>query len=254
MVHVIMFSGGIGSYCAARRVVAIHGSENVIGLFADTKAEDEDLYRFLRDAEAFLKLRIITVADGRSLWEVFRDDRFIGNSRVDKCSQALKRRVCKRWVRELEQSSQVSIYVGIDFTEAHRLKKIRRAWAPTPVYAPMCERPLLQKLQMIEQCKNDGIRPPRLYELGFPHNNCGGFCVKAGQAQFAKLLALMPERYMEHERMEEELRQFLGKNVAVLRSRKGGRSKPLTMRAFREMIEAQGTFERDDWGGCGCFA
>jgi hypothetical protein len=52
MKHVVMFSGGIGSWGAAKRVAASHGTECMTLLFADTKIEDPDLYRFLTDAAA----------------------------------------------------------------------------------------------------------------------------------------------------------------------------------------------------------
>lgn len=112
---------------------------------------------------------------------------------------------------------------------------------------------------MLEELKAIGIKPPRLYAFGFPHNNCGGFCVKAGFAQFALLLRTMPERYAFHERKEEETRQILkAKNCSswdfsVLSDRRGdGKKKTLTLRQFRKRIEAGESFDRNDWGGCGC--
>ena len=41
--HLVMFSGGVGSWAAAKRVVERHGTEGVVLLFADTLIEDEDL-------------------------------------------------------------------------------------------------------------------------------------------------------------------------------------------------------------------
>ena len=98
-----------------------------------------------------------------------------------------------------------------------------------------------------------GIRPPRLYELSFPHNNCGGFCVRAGQAQFRKLLEVFPDRYRQHEAEEADLRAYLDKDVAILRDRRGGQTKPLTLRDFRARLEGGEACDAFDWGGCGCF-
>ena len=50
MQHVVMFSGGAGSWMTAKRVAEKHGTDNLILLFADTLIEDEDLYRFLDEA------------------------------------------------------------------------------------------------------------------------------------------------------------------------------------------------------------
>ena len=104
---------------------------------------------------------------------------------------------------------------------------------------------------MLAELRTLGIEPPRAYAWGFPHNNCGGFCVKAGQAQFALLLRTRPKRYAFHEREEEATRAEIG-DFSVMKDRRGGKLKPLTMRQLRERIEAGENFDRDDWGGCGC--
>lgn len=48
--HVVQFSGGIGSWAAARRVADKYGIENLVLLFADVLTEDPDTYRFNEDA------------------------------------------------------------------------------------------------------------------------------------------------------------------------------------------------------------
>ena len=90
--------------------------------------------------------------------------------------------------------------------------------------------------------------------MGFPHNNCGGFCVKAGQAHFKHLLEQMPERYAYHENKEQELRSYLDKDVAILRDRRGGTTKPLTLKDLRLRLVNDGEVDPYDWGGCGCFS
>ena len=99
---------------------------------------------------------------------------------------------------------------------------------------------------------DEGIKPPRLYELGFPHNNCGGGCIKAGQAHFRHLLTVLPEVYAKWEAEEEKMRQFLGRDVTILTYREGGEKKRLSLKQLRERKEEQ--CDLFDWGGCGCFA
>jgi hypothetical protein len=107
---------------------------------------------------------------------------------------------------------------------------------------------------MIAWCREEGIEPPRMYAAGFPHANCGGGCVRAGQGQFKLLYDTHPERYAYWESQEQELREFLDKDVAILRDRRGGTTRPLTLRTFRERLEAKSdAVELDDIGGCGCF-
>ncbi|MGL5806817.1 MAG: hypothetical protein ACRC11_15490, partial [Xenococcaceae cyanobacterium] len=103
--------------------------------------------------------------------------------------------------------------------------------------------------------KKEGLSPPRLYQLGFAHANCGAFCVKAGKAQFANLLKHFPERYKYHEQQEQEFRELLGRrDIGILREQKNGELKIISMAEFRERIEsAPKQLELFDWGGCGCF-
>ncbi len=246
-----MFSGGVCSWAAAKRVVEKHGTDGVVLLFADTMMEDEDLYRFLDEAAANIGLPITKIADGRNPWEVMRDNKFIGNSRIDPCSNILKRKLLNKWRNEHCDPATTTIHFGLSWDEQHRLVRVQKRAAPWICSAPMCEAPYMTKPQMLEWLNNEGIETPRLYKLGFPHNNCGGFCIKAGQAQFALLLKTMPERYAYHEAKEEEMRLLVGDH-SIMKSKIGGVTKPLTLRQLRERIESNQSFDLFDWGGCGC--
>lgn len=137
MKHLVMYSGGLCSYFAARRVIEEHGPKDVILLFADTRMEDEDLYRFVNDSTAQLGAKVTVVSDGPTPWEVFFDKRFLGNSMRDPCSLYLKRNLLNKW------------------------------------------------------------------------------------------------RYAFHERKEQEIRCFLGKDVSILKDRRGGGNKRMTLKDFR---------------------
>jgi hypothetical protein len=252
--HLVMFSGGIGSWATAKRVAEAYGTSDLVLLFADVKGEDEDTYRFLTDAAANVGAPLVTVMDGRTIWEVFHDKRYLGNSRQANCSHLLKQVPCRRWIEShYPDSTSAVIYIGIDWSESHRLPAIEAGHAPYVARAPMCEPPYLDKAQMIAWADSEGLTPPRLYSIGMPHNNCGGGCVRAGQAQFQKLLLHMPDRYKTWERNESELRDYLDKDVTILRDWAAG-GVPLTLRTFRERIEMQPSlFDDEDFGGCGCF-
>lgn len=241
---------------AAKRVVDRFGPADVVLLFADTRMEDEDLYRFIEECAVYLKCPLIKIADGRTPWEVFKDERFLGNSRVDPCSKILKRELLDRWC--LEHAPKAIRYFGLDWTEDQRYERLRsrmeeRGIPRSQIQAPMIEwRPLVDKPDMLKQVEDLGIKIPRLYTLGANHNNCGLFCVKSGQAQFRLLLKTMPERYAFHEAKEQEMREFLGKDVSILRDRRGGQSKPMTLKEFRLRMEANEKYDCQEWGGCGC--
>lgn len=236
--HVVLFSSGVTSYVAARRVVDAHGPDAVTLLFADTLIEDEDNYRFLRETVADLGARLVTLADGRTPWEVFRDERFIGNARVDPCSKILKRGLIDKWRDGHCDPATTTLHVGLSWEEPKRLARLQERAAPWRYEAPLMERPYLTKAMCLDFCRARGIEPPRLYALGFSHANCGGFCVKAGHGGMARLLRAFPERYAEHERAEAELMAELDTPWGILNDRTGGTRTPLTLRDLRERVEA----------------
>lgn len=230
-----MVSGGLSSFEAARRVLEKWGPESLHLWFADTRMEDEDLYRFLADMEAVLHFPVERMADGRTPWEVFADERFLGNSRIDPCSKNLKREMLRAELRRRFTDTRVTVFLGLDWTEPHRINAAKGFWARDgyEVGFPLDEEPYLLPQDLLAIVRAHGIEPPRLYALGFPHNNCGGACVKAGVSQWAHLLQVLPERYRWHEEQEQWLRRHLRKNVSILEDRRGGRRRPMTLRLLR---------------------
>ena len=85
------------------------------------------------------------------------------------------------------------------------------------------------------------------------YNNCGGFCVKAGMAQFQALLEEFPDRYKFNEEKELEWQEKTGKKYTVMTRRVDGKKIPMTMREFRERVEAGESFKKEGWGFCNCF-
>lgn len=263
MQHVVMFSGGIGSWACAKRVAQMHGTDNMTLLFADVKGhsvnphigEDEDTYRFLHDAANNVGARLVVVSDGRTIWDVFAERRFLGNSRTAPCSVELKVLPTKAWLQAHCAPNTTTLYLGIDWSEAHRAERAKTANQPYAVQFPLLDKPLLDKPQMLQWAREEGLEPPRLYAFGFAHNNCGGGCVRSGISQFARLLKAMPERYAEWEAQEQNMRATLGRDVSILRRQVRGQHRKFTLMQLRQWIETQPSFEDtfDDYGACQCF-
>jgi len=250
--RVVMFSGGIGSWAAAKRSAERHGTAGLTLLFCDTKTEDADTYRFLADAAANIGVPLVTLAEGRSIWEVFKDERYLGNTRVDLCSRILKRELADRWLTAHHDPATTEVIVGIDWSEEHRFTRLAERKLPWVYVAPLCEPPLLTKTEMHRWAAREGLRKQRLYRLGAAHANCGGGCIKMGIGGFARLYHAWPERFAEWEANEERLREDLG-DVSILRERGGGVTVPLTLRSLRTRLEADAQVDLFDIGGCGCF-
>ena len=256
MKHVVMFSSGVGSWAAAKRVAAEHGTENLILLFCDTMIEDPSNYRFLEEAAANVGGELVILRDGRHPWEVFHDRKFQGNSRTAHCSIELKAKMADRWLAE--RDGPFTVYLGIDWTEEHRVaiprkRMVGKIASVEAVEAPLCDPPHLWKSQIFDLLKAEGLTRPSLYEQGFPHANCGGFCVRAGMAHFALFLRTHPDRYAWHEAQEIALQKALPTAKPFIRKTVDKELTYLTLKEFREMVEAGAQFDLFDWGGCGCF-
>lgn len=256
MKYIVQFSTGLASAEVARRLVAEHGPQEVVLLTANTTREDPDNWRFAHEVyDRFLAgAQWVFLTDGRSPMQVGRDERVVPNNRMAVCSKKLKRELLRRWIDEHCDPVDAVIVLGYDWTEPHRIKAAWPLWEPYKVTAPLAEPPHVMKEELCEVYRSTyGIEPPRLYAAGFQHANCGGACVRGGQAQWELLLRWNRQRYLEWEAEEEQTRAELGKDVAILRDRTRGGTRPLPLRKFRERLDAQPSlFDGDDWGSCGC--
>jgi len=258
--HIVMMSGGIGSWAAAKRVANQIGTEDLIMLFTDTKFEDEDTYRFLHEAADNVGGQLEIIADGRDIWQVFEQNKFLANSRVDICSRVLKRELADKWIAERFTPETATIYVGIDWSEEHRYTRMARRKLPWVYRAPLCEPPYLTKMQLHKWAEEEGLKQQRLYTMGMPHANCGGGCVKAGVGHWRHLFKEWPERYALWEQKEQELYEKVPNAKPFLKMTRDNETFYLSLKELREKYlepEAEGErvqMDLFDWGGCGCFA
>lgn len=270
MKHIINDSGGLCSFWAAYRVVQKHGPENVVRLFADTLEEDSELHEFMAQATGILGVPVTRISREIGIWELFERQGMIGNSRFPICSVYLKREPLDEWhesnclnIREEQQiqllpngKDSATIYLGFDWTEQHRLDDIRREKPLWRIEAPMIEEPIWDKCRMEKEAIKLGLTIPRAYKLGFPHNNCGMRCVRAGITHWVHLFKVMPERFLDWENKEQHAIQQLQQRsiewLSILKDRRGGKVVSMTLRQLRERIEAGEEFSKMEWGGCGC--
>jgi 3'-phosphoadenosine 5'-phosphosulfate sulfotransferase (PAPS reductase)/FAD synthetase len=230
MRYVVSLSGGLSSAVAADRTIARYGRENVDLWFANTNWEDEDLHRFLDDLERRWGGAIVVHANaGKNPLTVAEDERIIPNQKLAVCSRVLKQIPFRNYLRSIPRP--VTVVIGLDWTELHRHDGPRRAWEAEGaiVTFPLMDPPLTGDYAAIVHAW--GIAIPRMYELGFPHNNCGGRCVRQGQKEWLRLRDTFPERFAEV-RDWEARQQKIGDaraNYALLRDRTGGTLKPLSL-------------------------
>lgn len=266
MKYLVNFSGGMGSFFSSQRMVDAYGRDNVVNLFADTLYEHPDLYEFNRRAEEILGIPLTRISVGITPWELFRRQGLIGNTLSPICSVILKREPLNAWMEShynlsADQSSMAflpdaTVVLGFDWNEPNRVNDFQQQHPTWRVVSPMTDPPIWDKCRMIAEGMALGLPEQTLYKLGFPHNNCGGGCVRAGISHFVHLLKVLPAVFAEWETEELlTLAEFARRGIAqfsVLRDRRGGTTKPLYLRDLRLRVEAGESFPRDEWGGCGC--
>jgi hypothetical protein len=262
MIYVASFSFGAASAIATQRAIDRYGRSKVFIWGADTGWEDEDAYRFAEDCQRRwgVKIRYHRTynADGsiKTPLDVAEEKQIIPNSSLAPCSQELKFQPFEDWVSRLH--TNVAVLLGFDVFEKHRISP-RQCWhrvrsgkwrAPYGYHTRLAnvvaeDYPLLWKpyefrpYPMVIQ--NDwGIKPPRLYAAGFPHNNCGGRCFRQGQKEWHRLYVHFPERFAQMRDWETAQRAKGGArgNRAINKQRSGGSARPVTLARLEAMFQA----------------
>ncbi|RCW63394.1 hypothetical protein [Saliterribacillus persicus] len=196
-VHIAMFSGGAGSAYVAYQMVQAHGKENCKLFFTNTLWEDEDNYRFMEEIAEYIGIEVTEVVDGRTPEEVFYDNKFLGNSRLAKCSEELKVRQTLVYMEDLRDKENLEpiLYFGIAPHEKQRRgndeflkndsvviseesldKNIRKAAGIRSFYEHYPIEPIESRFPLIETHRKDldakgiienewGIKLPRMYTV-----------------------------------------------------------------------------------------
>ena len=226
---------------AADRVIERYGKENVILWFADTSWEDEDLYRFLADCEARWGITVTRFCDGRTPLEVAEQASIIPNQRRAPCSLQLKVKPFTNFITDLPKP--ITVHLGLDFTEVHRMDRPKAEYEKIPgvtVDLPLMWEPVAMPPHR-RVTEEWGLETPRLYKMGFPHNNCGGRCVRQGIKEFQRLKHAFPGRFAEVAEWEQRQREKGGARAdyAILRDRRGGELRPMTLNAIADKMGEQ---------------
>ncbi len=224
-------SGGKSSAWCADWALKNFPKDEVILYFNDTKWEHPDLYRFLDELSIYWSKEITFDSDGRSPEELFYDKHTLANNKMPFCSSILKAERLQRYFKD----GDILIF-GIGVNELQRANRLVSRYqvigGKTGKWAKLIF-PLISENMTSEKVDawlvSIGIQEPLLYRMGFKHNNCSGGCVRAGKKQWKLCYEKLPEVYAERERVEREVREYLGRDVSFFKDE--------TLEAFRGRIE-----------------
>lgn len=273
MLYIARLSGGMASAVATDRAIARYGRRRVWVRFEDTGWEDEDSYRFINDCMKRWGGRLVRGRVGKTPLDVFEAKQIIPNNAIAPCSYALKMRPFEAWLWRVPKP--VTILSGLGWQEPHRIVRLAHyhkhagKWRAPVGFArripgvyedfPLLWKPLEYR-PYAEVVRSWGIEPPRAYALGFPHNNCGGRCVRQGVAEWRRLWTAWPERFVEMRDWETAQRAKGGAraNATLCMTRRGGVSTPVTLTELEAewraaQCETLPLFDLgDDRGACFC--
>ena len=175
---VVWFSCGAASAVAAKKTIERYGNTYNIRVVNNPIAEeDEDNCRFLKDVEEWLGVEIETAINPKypsaSCVEVWDKRKYMSGIAGAPCTHELKKKARQHW-----ESENQSDYIVLGFTSEEVKRHRDFTMTERGNVLPVLIEAGLSKADCYMELFKAGIRPPRIYEMGYPNANCIG-CVKA---------------------------------------------------------------------------
>lgn len=177
--------------CGAASAVATKLSKPDEIWYAATGAEDEDNERFLRDCEAWFgqPVRVIKSEKYADTWAVWEDKRYLAGVAGAPCTGALK--IGPRLANQRADDTHIFGYTA-DANDTRRARAMGANWTELSTEFPLIERGLT-KAACLALLQSAGIKPPRVYEMGYPNANCISYWAlvrKCHPAEFERMREL----------------------------------------------------------------
>ena len=197
----VWFSDGAASAVAAKLAIQKYGARVEIVKCDTTASEHPDNVRFRADVEAWLDQRVTLLRsdDYADVDEVFERTRYMAGIAGARCTTELKKLVRQRY----ERPDDIHVF---GYT-ADEIKRVTTFEGNNPALA--CDWILVnrgvRKADCYQILADAGIALPKMYALGFEHNNCLA-CVKAtSPAYWNRTRRLFPEVFARRAQQSREI-------------------------------------------------
>lgn len=221
------FSGGVTSAIACKITIDLFGKENCKCIFMDTKNEDDDTYRFLKDCQKWFGIKIESITligkeiktkkrtvTYNSIQDTWKKTLSLNVANGAICSSILKRDLRVLWQKENNYSFQV---FGFDIDEPKRAKAFSLNYPEAKPFFPLLMFGY-SKTMCIDKFKEASIEIPIAYKYGFQNNNClKTGCVQGGIGYWQKMKRDFPEKFEAMSKIEHELSKLKGKPVTMMK-------------------------------------
>jgi hypothetical protein len=185
---VMWFSAGVSSAVATwlmrdriDRLIYIHIDD-----------QEDDTLRFLEDCERWWGRKVERLQSPLKCVEnACRFRCYVNGVRGAACTRMLKREVRKQWEAETMFFNRFEYVWGMDATETKRCAERRNEMPDHDHAFPLVDHGV-DKEEAHGILARAGIRRPRMYDLGFPNNNCRG-CLKGGKGYWNLIRKVWPD-------------------------------------------------------------
>jgi len=189
--------------CGAASAVATKLLNPDVIAYCETGSEDIDNARFMKDCEEWFgkEITILKSEKYSSTWEVWEKRKYISGIAGAPCTSELKIAPRLSW----ERPDDVHIFgYTADANDVARAESLRENWPDLTVKTPLIESGLT-KASCLAMIENAGIKPPRVYAMGFPNANCIPCCKATSPAYYALVRKTHPA---EFDRLAKLCREF----------------------------------------------
>lgn len=203
-------------------------------LWHDTKEEDPDTYRFLREMADRLGMPITERSDGRSVTELMRDMNMLPNDQSPFCSRVLKVEQDEKYITELQEQGATEIITvkGFSAMEPDRVQRATAwSWKSSTLFCDVSVRfPIAEEKVTKQQCADwcnceMGVVPSSMYEWS-DHANCLG-CVRGGKAYWLATKENRPAVFEQRKALEAEFGHTFSSRYSLVQIETEGLFRPV---------------------------
>jgi hypothetical protein len=189
--------------CGAASAVATKLTSPDVIAYCDTGSEDFDNKRFLDDCEQWFGAKVLHLKNEKftDTWDLWEKKKYLSGINGAPCTSELK--IKPRLLFEMPDDIHVFGYTA-DSSDVKRAEALRENWPELNIRTPLIDMGLT-KAACLAMIISAGIKPPRVYAMGFPNANCIP-CVKATSPSYWALVR--KEFPVEFKRMADMSRKF----------------------------------------------
>ena len=202
---VVWFSCGAASAVASK--YAIKKYKNCEIVYCDTGGEHPSNKQFLEDCENWIgkKITILKNEKYEDHFDVFEKTKYLQGIKGARCTTELK----KKMRLKHQRPDDIHIF-GYTLEEKGRAEKFENHNPEFFVDWILIENQI-SKDNCLGIIWKSGIKMPKMYDLGYNHNNCIG-CVKGGMGYWNKIRKDFPEHYNKMAKIERKIKHSIFRN------------------------------------------